>query len=368
MLLMHLGDLHFGKIVNEFNMLEDQRHVAAQVVQMAGERRPDGILLAGDIYDRNIPPAAAVELFDEFLTALSRLDIPVFLISGNHDSPERLSFGGRLFVSKKVYISCSEETAAQPVRLKDEEGEVGIWLLPFMKTENMKAALEKMAVDEKKRNVLVTHCFILNGTKSPELSDSESPVYVGGIDGLEFSAFDKFDYVALGHLHKPQSVGRPQVRYCGSWLKYSFSEAGRDKSVTFIRLGKKGDVDIFTEPLKPLRDMRKIRGALEKLISPEVSSLGNPEDYLHVTLTDEKALLDPMGALRSVYPNVMQLAFERSREKSSDRFRLAPGNAALKSEKELFGDFYGYVMGSQMDESRKELMEVVIDEAQKADH
>lgn len=368
MLLMHLGDLHFGKIVNEFNMLEDQRHIMAQVIGLAGERRPDGILLAGDIYDRNIPPALAVELFDEFLTALSELNIPVFLISGNHDSPERLSFGGRLLASRRVYISCTRETALQPVCLEDEEGEVKLWLLPFMKTEDMKAALEEMAVDEEKRNVLVTHCFVRNGAQSPELSDSESPVYVGGIDGLDVSDFDKFDYVALGHLHKPQSVGRPQVRYSGSWLKYSFSETGRDKSVTFIRLGKKGDVEIFTEPLRPLRDMRKIRGELEQLISPEVSCLGNTEDYLHVTLTDDKALLDPMGALRSVYPNVMQLAFERSREKAPDRAGMVLGNAAGKSEKELFGDFYEYVMSAALDESRKKLMEVVIDEAQKADH
>ena len=368
MLLMHLGDLHFGKLVNEFNMLEDQRHVMDQVLLLARERRPDGIMLAGDIYDRNIPPGAAVELFDEFLTALSELHIPVFLISGNHDSAERLNFAGRLLVSRQIYISCTRASAMTPVRLKDEEGYVNLWLLPFMRTEDMKQAISDMAVDEKERNVLVTHCFVLNGGQSPELSDSESPVYVGGVDGIDVSLFQKFDYVALGHLHKPQSVGRKEVRYSGSWLKYSFSEVETDKSVTFVSLGKKGAVDIFTEPLRPLRDMRKIRGELEALIAPEVAALGNVKDYLHVTLTDDRALLDPMGALRSVYPNVMQIAFERHGK--SNQGALAPvlKNAAKKTQEQLFEDFYGDVMDTPMDEERKKIMEVVIGEAQKADH
>lgn len=368
MLLMHLGDLHFGKIVNEFNMLEDQRYIMAQVIEMAKAKRPDGILLAGDIYDRNIPPAAAVEVFDEFLTALAQLDIPVFMVSGNHDSGERLNFARRLLVSRRVYISCTEEAAMAPVRLEDQWGYVNLWLLPFMPTAQMKAAIGAMFVDENERNVLVTHCFVLNGSKSPELSDSESPVYVGGVDGLDVSVFDPFDYVALGHLHKPQSVGRPQVRYSGSWLKYSFSEADKDKTVTFIRLEEKGNIHIFTEPLKPLRDMRKIRGNLAALISPEVSALGNVNDYLHVTLTDDKALLDPMTSLRSVYPNVMQIAFERRAAGAGSGRAMSMENAAGKSEAQLFGDFYEYVMQIPMDEERKKMMEVVVDEAAKADH
>lgn len=369
MKLMHLGDLHFGKIVNEFNMLEDQRYIVEQILHIARENHPDAVLLAGDIYDRNIPPAPAVELLDDFLTRLAEMGLPVCLISGNHDSPERLNFGGRLLGGAGIHICCTPEDTMKPVRFKDAYGEVTVWMVPYMKSEALLGCIERLPVDAGGRNVLVAHGFITAGEQSPELSDSESPLYVGGLDAVDVSAFDGFDYVALGHLHKHQRVGRDTVRYAGAPLKYSFSEAAGTKAVTMVELREKGQTDISLIPLKALHDMRKIRGELAQLISPEVYTLADTEDYLHVTLTDAHALLDPMNTLRSVYPNVMQIAFERRLDDDLAAVpQMSVESAAVKSEKELFTDFYQYVMGNELDEERSHIMEAVIDEAGKIDN
>ena len=367
MLLMHLGDLHFGKTVNGFSMIEDQRYIMEEVIEMAKRRRPDVILLAGDIYDSKVPSTQAVELFDEFLTSLSQAGFPICIISGNHDSAQRLNFGNRLFASKKIYFSCTKESALSPIRLKDAYGGVNLWLLPFMGNADLEETIQEMQIDDKERNVCLAHCFVLQGSQSPELSDSETLLSAGGLNGVDVSAFDAFDYVALGHLHMPQSMGRKEVRYCGSWLKYSASETGLSKSVPFVELKGKGQVEISLEPLIPLRDMRKIKGKLSTLVSDQVASLADTKDYIYVTLTDETAQLNPMETLRSVYPHVMQISFENQQGGRVNAEQLSVEDLKHKSDADLFADFYEYVENRPYTEQKRKIMEDVIDEAAKTD-
>lgn len=382
MKLIHLSDLHFGKIVNEFNMFEDQRYIMTQILDIIDKERPDALLLAGDIYDRNIPPAAAVDLLDEFLWKVTRLEIPIFLISGNHDSAERLNFLSRLLTARELYIVTTVKHTIPKVILSDTYGEVHFYLLPFIRPSQIAVQfseekivttadavgmlLDHTEIDPQQRNVLMTHFFVTAANQLPELSDSENPASVGGIDAVDVSCFEAFDYVALGHLHKPQRVGRETVRYGGSPLKYSFSEAGHHKYVTVVELKGKDNVEIRQCPLKPLHDLRKIRGELHRLIQPEIYTQADPQDYLHVTLTDELALIDPMHTLRSVYPNVMQLAFEHRDQQGStlDALEALP----LEDEQRLFERFYTEVTGEVLDEKRRQLMEEVIDEARKINH
>ena len=310
MKLFHLSDLHIGKRVNEFSMLEDQKYILRQILKAAKEYQPDGIILAGDIYDKPVPAAEAVQVFDDFLTSLSEMKLPVFMISGNHDSAERVSYGGRLMKKSGIYVAPVYEGKTEKVELKDDYGKVCIHLLPFIKPAAVRHAFEggeyekeaetvcdyqsavKMAVshmeiEEGARNVLVAHQFVTGAMRC----ESEE-VSVGGLDNVDASVFDDFDYVALGHIHSPQAVGKEQVRYCGTPLKYSFSEAGQEKSITVVELKEKGNTQITFIPLQPLRDMRKIRGSYMEVTARSFYENDSCDDYLHVTLTDEEDILD----------------------------------------------------------------------------
>ena len=318
MRFLHLSDLHIGKRVNEFSMIEDQRYILAQILEVLDENGTDGVLIAGDIYDKPVPSVEAVQLFDEFLNQLVLRKIPVFIVSGNHDSGERLSFGAKLMEGRDVYISRIYGGEVQKVTWNDTYGELCIYLLPFIKPSvvrhsfpgeeiaDYEDAFEKvrqhMTLDQTKRNVLVAHQFV-TGAKSCESEE----VTVGGVDQIRASYFDGFDYVALGHLHSPQNVGRDTLRYCGTPLKYSFSEAEQQKSVTFVELKEKGSVTVRETPLKPLRDMRKIRGTYLQVTSKSFYERFSTQDYLHVTLTDEEDVLDGLQKLRIIYPNLMRL-------------------------------------------------------------
>ena len=276
MKLLHLSDLHLGKRVNEFSMLEDQKYILSEIIQIVEKEAPDAVLIAGDVYDKSVPPAEAVELFDDFLVRLSRLGTQVFVISGNHDSPERVAFGGRLMDPSGIHMSPVYSGQVQPVPLTDAFGTVNIYMLPFVKpihvrrffpeaetgtyTDALRTAVEQMSVDPAARNVLITHQFVTGAWRS----ESED-ISVGGTDNVDASVFDAFDYVALGHIHGPQHVGRETMRYCGTPLKYSFSEAGHQKSVTAVELGEKGSVQVRAIPLTPRRDMREIRGTYLEL-------------------------------------------------------------------------------------------------------
>lgn len=370
MKLIHMSDLHIGKRVNEFSMLEDQKYILGRILKITEEERPDGVILAGDIYDRPVPPAEAVQVFDDFLTRLSRLEIPIFIISGNHDSPERLSFGSRLMREKKVYVAPVYEGEAMRVTLSDPYGEADIWLLPFLRPsvirhvfsreaashdEAVRIALEHMELDEGKRNVLAAHQFVTGASRC----ESEE-VSVGGLDNVRAELFSRFDYVALGHIHSPQSVGRETVRYCGTPLKYSFSEAGQEKSLTVAELREKGDVRLRSIPLIPLRDMRKIRGTYMELTARSFYEGTNTEDYIHATLTDEDDVVDGMARLRVIYPNLMALEYDNRRTREQ---RLVEGAEEMehKSELELFQEFYELQNNCPMSPGQRELAGSIIE-------
>jgi exonuclease SbcD len=371
MKFLHLSDLHIGKGVNGFSMLDEQRHVFRQVIGYLRSERPDALVVAGDVYDRAVPGVEAVRLFDDFLTEVSGEKIPVLLISGNHDSPERLNYASRLLSERQIHLRGVFDGALRPITLQDEYGDVNFWLLPFIKPSSLRglfegremetyddalaAALESAGVDYTARNVLVAHQFFTKAGVPPLRSESElNPV--GGLDAINADWISRFDYAALGHLHGAQTVGAKHIRYAGSPLKYSFSEWRQRKSATLVELREKGDLAVAELPLSPLRDMREIRGELSVLTSEEIVSRADREDYLRVVLTDEEEIIDPMGKLRAVYPNVMALDFENART-SVNASALAAGADRMErlSPYDLFRDFFLEASGSVMSEEQAEI-------------
>lgn len=354
MRLLHTGDLHIGKRLGECPLLEDQRHILEQIRRLAQTRRVDALVIAGDVYDKTLPPTEAVTLLDDFLTVLHQDGIPVLLISGNHDSPERLGFGSRLLADGGLHIVTEPSAEPSPWEFQDAWGRVQVWLLPFVRPaiaravlgredlstydQSVRAMVDLMRPEPGCRQVLVAHQFAIAPGKTPRTCDSEQ-ISVGGIDQVEVSAFDAFDYVALGHLHGPQAVGRDTVRYAGSPLQYSFSEATHQKSVALVELGPAGQTSVELLPLSPLRRVRQIRGRLEQLLSAAVVASACPEDYIRAVLTDEEDLLRPMDQLRRVYPNLLQLTVENQRSGPGLRGDAAPQEPE-KTPLEHFQDFY----------------------------
>lgn len=394
MKLIHLSDLHIGKRVNEFSMLEDQKYILGQILSIVSQEQADGVILAGDIYDKPVPPAEAVQVFDGFLTKLAEQQCPVFVVSGNHDSAERLAFGARLMSGRGIYLSPVYDGEVRMISMTDAYGEVVIHLLPFVKpavvrhalaagTEQtgqdrsgtgepekqsvqagnltiqtyqdaVQAAVSRMDIDPAKRNVLVAHQFVTGAARC----ESEE-VMVGGLDQVDAALFDGFDYVALGHIHSPQHVGRDTVRYCGTPLKYSFSEANQQKSVTVVELLEKGNVTLRSIPLQPLRDMRKIRGTYLEVTARSFYEGMNMEDYIQVTLTDEEDIPDGLQKLRVIYPNLMRLEYDNKRTRES---RVVDGAAVTeqKSELELFGEFYELQNNQPMSEAQAAFVQNLI--------
>lgn len=366
----HLSDLHLGKRIYEFSMVKDQEYILDKIIEIIIEEQVDGILIAGDIYDKSVPSAEAVQLFDSFLTRLSREKIPVYIISGNHDSTERLSFGSQMFISSGIYISRTYDGDTKPVVLEDEYGKVNIFLLPFLKPaivrhalereditgyqEAVEAAVDKLAINREERNILVAHQFVTGAGRS----DSEE-VAVGGVDNIDRKVFEDFDYVALGHIHGPQHVGKETVRYCGTPLKYSFSEASHTKSVTIVELSAKGKVDIRTVPLVPLRDMRRIKGTYMEVTDRTAYTPQNRVDYVEVTLTDEQDIPNAMEKLRTVYPNLMCLKYDNKRTRESREIQEVQ-KQEKKSEKEMFEDFYELVNHTPVTEEQEKFLKDLI--------
>ena len=374
MKFIHLSDLHLGKRVNEFSMIQDQRYMLEQILSIIRAEQPQGVLIAGDVYDKAVPTAEAVGLLDEFLVRLAQERLQVFLISGNHDSPERLAFGGRLMEHSGIHISTVYDGHTAVYTLEDAYGPVRVYLLPFVKpahvrryfpereigsyTDGVRTAIEAMEVDENVRNVLVTHQFVTGATRC----DSEE-CSVGGSDNVDVSVFDSFDYVALGHLHGPQSVGRAEVRYCGTPLKYSFSEAKHEKSVTVVEMEAKGTIHIRTVPLTPMRDLVELRGSYDQLSLREFYQKGGyQQDYVHITLTDEEDIPDGLGKLRIIYPYLMKLDYDNQRTRSQQQVE-GTENVERKSPLELLEEFYqvqnGQPMGEQQREFARGLMESI---------
>ena len=366
----HIADLHIGKRVHDFSMLEDQRYILDQMLGIFEEQRVDGILIAGDVYDKVVPSAEAVQLFDEFITRLAKLKIPVYMISGNHDSAERLSFGAKLFESSDIYISQVYDGKVKKFGLEDEYGLVNVYLLPFLKPvtvrhalqrddiesyeDGVMAALQECEVDASQRNVLVAHQFVTGADRC----DSEE-ASVGGLDNVSAEVFEEFDYVALGHIHRPQKMGRETLRYSGTPLKYSFSEVEHKKSVTIVELLEKGNVQISTVPLVPLRDMRKVRGTYMEVTAKESYTAENKMDYLQITLTDEEDVPGALQKLRTIYPNLMRLEYDNKRTRENREVQAVEAQEQ-KSELELFGEFYELLNNEVMKEEQTEFMENLI--------
>lgn len=334
-------------------MTQDQEYILRQILSLVEEQKPDGIIIAGDIYDKNIPSVEGVALFDWFLTELNNRKVAVFMVSGNHDSSERINFGGRIMEKDRIYIAGTFFGKLDKVTLTDEEGEVNVYLLPFVKPANVsryfsdvetyedavRVIIEDSDIDSTARNILISHQFITNGDQAPMRCDSEA-ISVGGLDNIDVSVFDSFDYVALGHLHGAQRIGRDTVRYAGSPLKYSFSEANQVKSITEISLGKKGVVEIRKLLLTPLHDMREIKGPIDALTDPKYYNQYDTTDYIHATLTDEDEIYDAIGRLRSIYPNIMKLDFDNSRTIWNADLKTAADEVERKNPMLLFEEFY----------------------------
>lgn len=376
MKLIHLSDFHIGKRIYGFSMLEDQKYILQQILQIIEKEQADGVLIAGDLYDKGIPPAEAVQVFDKFLTQLAELNIPVMAISGNHDSPERIAFGASLLQGRKVYLSPVYDGNVCTVTLKDSFGEVTIYMLPFLKPSMVRHALEKkyekplqiesyqeaveaaikeMNVDKKKRNVLIAHQFA-TGAKQCESEELQ----IGGVDQISVDTFEAFDYVALGHLHSPQKVGRDTVRYCGTPLKYSFSEAEHEKAVTVVTLLEKGTIEISHIPLVPLKDMRKIKGTYVEITSKPFLEKINPQDYVQIILTDEEDVPDGLQKLRIFYPNLMCMEYDNKRTKQTQEIDVTE-EIEQKSEIELFEELFVLQNNQPMSQVQKEFAKNLIE-------
>ena len=376
MKFLHLADLHLGKRVNGFSMLEDQAHILRQILAILDDEQPDGVLIAGDVYDKSVPSVEAVELLDGFLTELCARGVPVLLISGNHDSPERLAFGGRVMDSCGIHISPVYDGALAPVTLHDAFGPVHVWLLPFVKpahvrrwfpdadiesyTDAVAEAVAHMDIDTAARNVLVTHQFVTGGARS-----GSEELSVGGTDNVDSGVFAPFDYVALGHLHGAQHIGRETIRYAGSPLKYSFSEARQHKSVTVVTLGEKGDVQVRTAALTPLRELREIRGSYDELTARSFyEHTTYRSDYLHLILTDEQDVFDAMSRLRTIYPYLMTLDYDNARTRAAGGMSV-PAETERCTPLELFEALYTRQNHQPMSEVQREyiaqLMEQIME-------
>lgn len=372
MKLIHLSDIHLGKRVNEFSMLEDQAHILKKILAVVDEEKPDGVLIAGDVYDKSVPSTEAVQLFDDFLVRLAERKLPVFIISGNHDSPERLSFANRLIDAAGIHLAPVYNGMVEPITLSDEYGPVNVYMLPFIKPAHVRgffpdteitgysdavaAAIGRMNIDKTQRNVLITHQFVTGAQRS----DSEE-LSVGGTDNIGDEVFCDFDYVALGHIHGPQNMDSGRIRYCGSPLKYSFSEAAQQKSVTVAELKEKGTLEIHTVPLIPRRDMVELKGSYQQLTLREFyENTTYQEDYTHITLTDEEDIPDAVAKLRAVYHNLMKLDYDNTRTRHSAAISGAE-NVETRSPIDLFAEFYELQNGLPMSAEQTELVASLIE-------
>ncbi|MDR2665737.1 MAG: exonuclease SbcCD subunit D [Oscillospiraceae bacterium] len=374
---MHLADLHIGKSVNGISMLGEQKHAFEQVLGYIKAERPGAVIIAGDVYDRAVPGVEAVRAFDDFLTGLALTGTAVLLIPGNHDSPERISYASRLLADRGVFLCGETGGAARNVEMADEYGTVNFCLLPYIRPlmpraaedgretgygEALAAALDMAGIDFAARNVLVSHQFYTRAGVAPMRSESEMDP-IGGLDAIDAGLIERFDYAALGHLHGAQCVGKEHIRYAGSPVKYSFSEWRQQKSVTLVELAEKGSLSVAALPLVPLRDMREIRGTLESLLG-ESSPPARGDDYLRVVLTDEEELVDPMGKLRSAYPNIMSLGFDNTRT-SIDISAASAGAEAVEklSPYDLFSEFFLEAQGAAMSAEQSGIVRELLEEA-----
>lgn len=364
MKFVHLSDLHLGKRVNGYSMIEDQKYILIKILNVIDEQKAEAVVIAGDVYDKPIPPTEAVQLFDDFLFRLVERNLQILVISGNHDSPERIAFGSRFMDKSGVHMSQVYNGKNDLVELKDKYGKVNFYMLPFVKPSNVRrffedeeintytdavrVAVSHMNVNKKARNVIITHQFVTGAQRS-----KSETIAVGGTDNVDSYVFDDFDYVALGHIHGPQNVGKNTVRYCGTPLKYSFSEISHKKSVTVVEMKEKGNVKVSTVELTPKLDMREIKGTYEELTFKKNYENTNTEDYLHIILTDEEDVADAVAKLRCVYPNLMKLDYDNTRTRNSLALTQAE-ETEKKSDTELLSEFFEKQNGKPLSDEQLE--------------
>lgn len=372
MKFLHLSDLHLGKRVNEFSMLEEQNYILDRILEIINAEEIDAVLIAGDVYDRSIPSVEAISLFHKFITQIAEKDRKVFIIAGNHDSAERLSFGNILMQKSGVYVADAYQGYTKPVKICDDDGDICVYMLPFIKPavvrslfENdeissyddaVKIAINEMKVDPTKRNILIAHQFVTGA----DCCDSEE-MAVGGMDNISVELLIDFDYVALGHLHRAQKLKKENIRYAGSPLKYSFSEVNHIKSVTVIELREKENIKINQIPLVPLRDLREVRGTYSEITSKDFYENTNIEDYLHITLLDEEEIIEAFGKLSAIYPNIMKLDYDNIRTKTSSDINSIQ-DIKRKGPVELFEEFYRLQNNQDMSVEQKELAREIWEE------
>ncbi len=364
MKFVHLSDLHLGKRVNGYSMIEDQKYILLKILNVIDEQKAEAVVIAGDVYDKPIPPTEAVQLFDDFLFRLVERNLQILVISGNHDSPERIAFGSRFMDKSGVHMSQVYNGKNDLVELKDKYGKVNFYMLPFVKPSNVRrffedeeintytdavrVAVSHMNVNKKARNVIITHQFVTGAQRS----ESET-IAVGGTDNVDSYVFDDFDYVALGHIHGPQNVGKNTVRYCGTPLKYSFSEISHKKSITVVEMKEKGNVKVSTVELTPKLDIREIKGTYEELTFKKNYENTNTEDYLHIILTDEEDVADAVAKLRCVYPNLMKLDYDNTRTRNSLALTQAE-KTEKKTDTELLSEFFEKQNGKPLSDEQLE--------------
>lgn len=379
MKILHLADLHFGKILQEQSLIEDQEYILKEIINIIKEKEIKALLISGDVYDRSVPPTEAVNLLDDFLkTLIKELKIKVFIISGNHDSKDRLGFGNKIFEDEGLYIESKYNGRLKKVRLEDEYGPLNIYMLPFIKPVEVKKffeddlennydlainkIIEKEEIDKSERNIIMVHQFVTAGNVKPERTESEV-LSLGGIENVDVSNFKSFDYVAIGHVHRPQKIGRDTARYAGTILKYSFSEINHNKSIPIIDIKEKGNITINLLPLKPLRDMREIKGPIEELIKEENYKEGNLEDYIKAIITNEEPVYDAIGKIKKIYPNTLKLEIQNSKTiNSNTEQNINLEEVKKKSELELFSDFYKLQNNLDLNEKQKEIVKNIISE------
>ncbi len=372
MKLFHLSDLHLGKRIHERSLIEDQQYILNQIVELVSSEKPDAVMIAGDIYDRSLPPEEAVALFDDFLYELSRLNVNVLIISGNHDSAERLGFGGRIMDRNGIFLSpefnkANYERILKPIVLNDEYGDVNFYMLPYITPAAVRAAqgseisdrnemaesvFSDMNIDTSKRNVLIAHQFVTGASAC----DSER-LSVGGADNIDYEVFEPFDYAALGHLHGKQRIGRDTVRYCGTPLKYSFSEVNHHKSITVVNIGEKGNVQISEIPLDaPLHDWREIKGKFDDIVSGDKS-----DDYIRVILTDDDEKVNAMSRLRERFKNIMSMEYD-NRQTRIERQFVSTENFEKLSYVDMFAEFYKQQRGGELNAEQLKIVTDIFSE------
>lgn len=378
MKFLHLGDLHLGKSLSNFDLIEDQRYILDQIFHIAEKESVDGVLIAGDVYDKSIPSEAAMRLLDDFLIKLAQKERKVFMVSGNHDSDDRLNYGSTLFARNEIFISAVFDGTLHKQSFADKDTQIDIYMLPFVKASQVRhyfpdedienyedavrAIIRNTPIDKNNKNLLVAHQFVSGKGADPAFAGSESvgTQSVGMVEKIGYDCFDDFDYVALGHIHSPQRVGRDAVRYSGSPLKYSLSEVKNEKSVPLITVSAENSVKIELIPLKPMRDMRHIKGTMKELLDKK--NVKAPEDFIYATLTEEDIVDDAMGVFQQIYPNTVRIDYDNSHTREMDQVDISK-IAENRSFPELIGDFYRLMYGCEITEEEMDVMRTAAREA-----